>query len=293
MTKMTRILTCEQHSGKGFLTDTFCHNAHSTCTRAWPGTFATPSICRDLDLVILEFTTNVSCQIARFLKNLFWQFDAIVCEAQHGTSGAGFLLQILPSNTVQSDWILDCAAGHNPVTHPQGSQYTCPILNGQEYFHGSCVPPQTAVHTIHEQPQPTTMPTTPTLPPTMPTTQEAQYHTDHAQSQPTTMPTTSTLLPTVPTTPDAQYPLPVTSTFQAHHTAMDAPSLIHLLRHLNTLNNNEQDFTRTLLAHLGCITTQGDKDKFLALHRQLGHCSIRDTLAVARYLSIPVGNMWL
>lgn len=50
-----------------------------------------------------------------------------LCEAQYGTSGTGFLLQILPSIIFHSDWILDCAAGH--AGHPLG---TIPIMSRPE-----------------------------------------------------------------------------------------------------------------------------------------------------------------
>ena len=91
--------------------------------------------------------------------------------------------------------------------------------------------------------------------------------------------------------PSKHYTTQHTPTAKSDNTGIDAEVSL-LLRHLKEMDctPHKQDELRTRLAHLGCITTSSDKDAFLQLHCKLGHRSIRDTLAVARQLRLPIGK---
>jgi transposase InsO family protein len=69
----------------------------------------------------------------------------------------------------------------------------------------------------------------------------------------------------------------------------DIPTMLHHLKSQDC-SRVDQDTIRVRLANLGCITTKDANDRFLQLHCRLGHRSVRDTLAAARHLRIPIGK---
>jgi len=157
-------------------------------------------------------------------------------------------------------------------------------------------PPPTSMPPPSIPPPPTSMPRPHVAPTTIPTPDTAGGgQAGGAQAAPAdtghSMPASwerSRLTP-LPTTPDNRTPLPVKPAFRLALQKIPVGGLLDMLRHTD-INRNERDAVRLQLAHLACITTAGADDEFLALHHKLGHISIRDTLATARRLNLPVGK---
>eukprot|EP00041_Stephanoeca_diplocostata_P006114 m.75724 g.75724 ORF g.75724 m.75724 type:complete len:1030 (+) comp16183_c0_seq2:5733-8822(+) len=109
------------------------------------------------------------------------------------------------------------------------------------------------------------------------------------------LPASRIMAVTMPTRPHSPTHTPPRDVHNTPYDKPPAPNLDDIpamLRHIQTYNLSRpaEHALRIQLAHLGCVTTKGENDQFLALHCRLGHRSVRDTLATAHYMQLDVGR---